>query len=49
MGTTRNEAIVREFMERAFHQGDLSVIEEANAPDGVDHQEPPGTAIAYVV
>ncbi len=43
MGTTRNEAIVREFMERAFHQGDLSVIEETNAPDGIDHQEPPGT------
>ncbi len=43
MGTTRNEAIVREFMERAFHQGDLSAIEETNAPDGIDHQEPPGT------
>jgi steroid delta-isomerase-like uncharacterized protein len=43
MGTARNEAMVREFMERAFHQGDLSVIEETNAPDGIDHQEPPGT------
>src|SRR5690242_15722571 len=43
MDTARNEAIAREFMERAFHQGDLSVIEETNAPNGIDHQEPPGT------
>ncbi len=45
MTTAQNEAIVRDFMERAFHQGDLSVIEAYNAPDGVDHQEPPGTDI----
>jgi len=38
-----NTAVVREFMERAFHQGDLSAVDEFNAPDGVDHQEPPGT------
>ena len=43
--TARNEAVVHEFMERAFHQGDLSVIEQTNAPDGIDHQEPPGTDI----
>ena len=45
MNETRNTAIVREYMERAFHQGDLSAVEEFNAPDGVDHQEPPGTDI----
>jgi steroid delta-isomerase-like uncharacterized protein len=43
MDTQSNEAVVRAFMERAFHQGDLSAIDEYNAPDGIDHQEPPGT------
>jgi steroid delta-isomerase-like uncharacterized protein len=37
-----NEAHVRVFMERAFHQGDLSAVDEFNAVDGIDHQEPPG-------
>lgn len=45
MGATENMERVRAFMERAFHQGDLSVIEETNAADGIDHQEPPGTDI----
>lgn len=45
MNAAENMARAREFMERAFHQGDLSVVDELNAPDGVDHQEPPGTDI----
>ena len=40
-----NEVLVRTSMDRAFHQGDLSAIDEFFAPDGVDHQEPPGTDI----
>jgi predicted ester cyclase len=43
MATQSNEAFVRIFMERAFNQGDLSAVDEFNAPDGIDHQEPPGT------
>lgn len=38
-----NKAIVQAVMERAFNQGDLTVIDEYHAPDGVDHQEPLGT------
>jgi predicted ester cyclase len=38
-----NIANVREFMERAFHQGDLAAIDELAAANGVDHQESPGT------
>ena len=45
MATKSNEALVRDFMERAFNQGDLSAVDEFNAPDGIDHQEPPGTDI----
>ncbi len=45
MNMTRNQALVRDFMERAFHQGDLSAVDDFNAPDGIDHQEPPGTDI----
>jgi len=40
-----NKAIVREIMERAMNNGDLSAIDDYFAPDGVDHQEPPGTDI----
>lgn len=43
MDTERNKKISREVLERAFNQGDLSVIDAYIAPDGVDHQEPPGT------
>lgn len=43
MGSETNASLVRDFMERAFHQGDLSAVDAFNAPDGVDHQEPPGT------
>lgn len=38
-----NEFLVRSFMERAFHHGDLSAVDEFNASDGIDHQEPEGT------
>lgn len=44
MNTTEdNKRNVREFMERAFNKGDLTVVDELAAADGVDHQEPPGT------
>jgi predicted ester cyclase len=38
-----NKAISHEVMERAFNNSDLTAIDEHMAPDGVDHQEPPGT------
>ncbi len=34
---------IREFMERAFNQGDLSLVDAMVSADAVDHQEPPGT------
>ncbi len=43
MSVNVNEALVREFLERGFNSGDLAVIDEQAAPDGIDHQEPPGT------
>ncbi len=45
MNTQTNEAIVRDFLTRAFNQGDLSAIEAYNSPNGIDHQEPAGTDI----
>jgi predicted ester cyclase len=39
----RNIASVRDFMERGFNRGDLSVVDQLAAADGVDHQEAPGT------
>jgi predicted ester cyclase len=39
----RAEALFGQFMERGFNQGDLSIVDEHCAVDGVDHQEPPGT------
>jgi predicted ester cyclase len=38
-----NKRISREVLERGFNQGDLSVFDEYTDPNGVDHQEPPGT------
>lgn len=38
-----NKTLIRQFMERAFNQGDLSAVDEHLAPNAVDHQEPPGT------
>jgi steroid delta-isomerase-like uncharacterized protein len=46
MTTETNKAFVRHFMERAFNEGDLAIVDSAVAPDGVDHQEPPGTNFA---
>lgn len=43
MDTEQNKAIVRDVMERAFGQGDLSVLDGYHSPDGIDHQEPLGT------
>ncbi len=44
MPVQSNEMLVRAFMERTFHQGDLSAVDEFNTPDGIDHQEPTGTS-----
>lgn len=38
-----NKLIVRTVLERGFNQGDVSVIDEYHDPNGVDHQESPGT------
>lgn len=38
-----NKTIALETLERAFNQGDLSVIDEYVASNGTDHQESPGT------
>jgi len=43
MSNEANKFIARAVLERAFNQGDLSVIDQYTAADGVDHQEPPGT------
>lgn len=41
-----NKALARHFMERAFNEGDLSIVDEALVPEGIDHQEPLGTNFA---
>lgn len=38
-----NKAATVDFLERGFNAGDLSAVDEYLAPDGIDHQEPPGT------
>jgi steroid delta-isomerase-like uncharacterized protein len=43
MTSERNKDMSREVLERGFNQGDLSVFDEFIDPEGVDHQEPPGT------
>jgi predicted ester cyclase len=43
MTTENNKWLTREVLERGFNQGDLSVFDEFIDPNGVDHQEPPGT------
>ena len=43
MISEQNKLTSRRMLEQAFNQGNLSVIDECNAPDGVDHQEPAGT------
>lgn len=42
METEANKALVRNFMQRAFNEGDLSAVNETTA-GGIDHQEPEGT------
>ena len=46
MTPEQNIQLAREFIQRSFNQGDLSVIDEQVAPDGVDHQEALGTDFA---
>jgi steroid delta-isomerase-like uncharacterized protein len=44
--TTDNKKLVKEFIDRLFTEGDLSVLDELVAPDYVDHDPPfgePGT------
>lgn len=43
MTTETNKALTRQFMERAFNEGNLAIVDEALAQDGIDHQEPLGT------
>jgi len=43
MSSEEYKVIAKQVLERAFNQGDLSVIDQFVAPDGIDHQEPPGT------
>jgi predicted ester cyclase len=40
--TTDNKAIVKEFIDRLFTAGDVSVLDELAAPDYVDHDPPFG-------
>lgn len=42
MPAQANKAMVRDFMERAFNQGDLSAVDERLGSSAVDHQEPLG-------
>ncbi len=46
MTTETNKALARQFMERAFNEGNLTIVDEALAQDGIDHQEPLGTNFA---
>ena len=41
-----NKTLAREFMERGFNHGDLTVVDEQVAEGAVDHQEPAGTDFA---
>lgn len=40
MTTQANKTMIREFMERAFNQGDLTAVDERLASSAIDHQEP---------
>jgi steroid delta-isomerase-like uncharacterized protein len=44
-GTFMNgsEQVALDFLERGFNQGDFGAIAQLTDPNGVDHQEPPGT------
>lgn len=41
-----NKVLVRHFMERAFNEGDLTIVDAALTQDGIDHQEPLGANFA---
>lgn len=43
MSAEFNKAVIREFMERAFNQGDLTAVDTHLAATSVDHQEPVDT------
>jgi predicted ester cyclase len=43
MTAETNKQMVRQFMERAFNQGDLAAVDTWLSADAVDHQELPGT------
>ncbi|MCW5879750.1 MAG: ester cyclase [Anaerolineae bacterium] len=42
MRSEANEQMIRDFMERAFNQGDLTAVDEHLTANAVDHQEPAG-------
>lgn len=42
MSTEQNKALVRQFIEEVFNQGNISRINELLAPDFVEHEELPG-------
>jgi steroid delta-isomerase-like uncharacterized protein len=44
--TETNKAFVRHFLEHAFNEGDLTIVDETHAPGAIDHQEPAGTDFA---
>ena len=43
MAIESNKTMIREFMERAFNQGDLTAVDTHLAPTAVDHQSPINT------
>ena len=47
MDTEGNKRISREVIERAFNQGDLTVIDQYLATDATDHQEAPGANFCH--
>jgi steroid delta-isomerase-like uncharacterized protein len=45
MSAEQNAELFRRFIEEGFNRGDMSVVDEALAPDFVEHEElPPGIA-----
>lgn len=46
MSLEANKLMIRQFMERAFNDGDLSAIDRHLASDAADHQEPVGAHFA---
>lgn len=46
MGSETNKEIMRKFMQHAFNEGDLSIVDGSLVEDAVDHQELPDTHFA---